>query len=90
MIFLRGFCRFRDGDESISESYEFVPKELDELSHGISSNSVEFDGNLRRRKNAYNEIMRSYDELWVPKEGLYQAKSEILRFVLFLVLILLL
>ncbi|KNA20712.1 hypothetical protein SOVF_050010 [Spinacia oleracea] len=71
---------YRDGDESISESYEFVPKELDELSHGISSNSVEFDGNLRRRKNAYNEIMRSYDELWVPKEGLYQAKSEILSY----------
>ncbi|XP_021720119.1 uncharacterized protein LOC110687791 [Chenopodium quinoa] len=71
---------YRDGDESMSESYEFVFNEFDEVSHGNSSNSVVFDGNLRRRKNAYNEIMKNYDELWVRKEGLYQAKSKILSY----------
>lgn len=80
--FYRDGSRMRDGDEdeSLSGPYEFVSKEFDEVSDVISSNSVEFDGDLRRRKISYNEIMKNYDELWVRKEGLYQAKSKILRY----------
>lgn len=70
---------YRAGDESISGSYEFIPNNFDEVSHEVCSNSVEFDGNWRRN-NAYNDIMKNYDELWVRKEGLYQAKSRILSY----------
>ena len=82
LIFEGGFvCWFRNcsrtmnEDELISESYELV----DEVIHGISSNSIEMEGNLRRRKIAYDEIMRNYDELWARKHGLYQAKFKISR-----------
>ncbi|CAO2839968.1 unnamed protein product [Amaranthus hypochondriacus] len=74
--FYRNCSRTMNEDESISESYELV----DEVIHGISSNSVEIEGNLRRRKIAYDEIMRNYDELWARKLGLYQAKCKILSY----------
>lgn len=71
---------YRDDDESFSGSNGFVPREFDEVGSRISSNPVEFDGNLRRRKIAYKEIMRNYDELWTRRETLYQAKCKVLRY----------
>ncbi|KAL2933454.1 hypothetical protein RDABS01_016573 [Bienertia sinuspersici] len=78
--FYRDGLSTEDEDESISGSYEFVPRDINELNYVFSSKSGEFEGKLRRRKNAYDEIMRNYDELWVRKEGFYQAKSRILSY----------
>lgn len=71
---------YRDDDESASGSNGFVYKGFDEMGHRMTSNPVEFDGSLRRRKSAYREIMKNYDELWVRRESLYQAKRQILSY----------
>lgn len=70
---------YRDDDDSFSGSNGFSPKESDVVGGRISSNPVEFDGNLRRNI-AYREIMKNYDELWVRRESLYQAKCKILSY----------
>ena len=56
-----------------------VTKDFDQVGHQISSKPVEFDGDLRRRKIAYNDVMKNYDELWLRTESLDRAKRKVLR-----------
>ena len=70
----------RDEEESPRGSSGHLYTGYDETGHGIPSNPVEFENNLRRRKISYNEIMRNYG-LWARRECLYQSKNKMLRLV---------
>ncbi|CAL5353424.1 unnamed protein product [Camellia sinensis] len=76
------------GDDVLSANMEdsgengVVFGEFDDVGRRISSISLDFKADQRRRRSVYRDVLNSYDESWprdLISENLYEAKSEILR-----------
>ncbi|KDP45291.1 hypothetical protein JCGZ_15156 [Jatropha curcas] len=63
-------------DKTFNEDYELVFGGFEQ----ISSSSLEFEANIRKRCNAYNEVFQSYHQLQSRTKGLEEAKRKILSY----------
>ncbi|KAL7172812.1 hypothetical protein ACSBR2_032312 [Camellia fascicularis] len=78
------------GDDGLSTNVEdsgengVVFGEFDDAGRRISSTSLDFKADQRRRRSVYRDVLDSYDESW-PRdlilENLYEAKSKILSYI---------
>ncbi|CAL5424874.1 unnamed protein product [Camellia sinensis] len=78
------------GDDGLSANMEdsgengVVFGEFDDVGRRISSISLDFKADQRRRRSVYRDVLNSYDESWpwdLISENLYEAKSEILSYI---------
>ncbi|KAA8543539.1 hypothetical protein F0562_021715 [Nyssa sinensis] len=59
---------------------EKVVGDFDDVGSRITSDSLDFEADQRRRSSIYREVLQSYDELRRRSENLEEAKSKILSY----------
>lgn len=74
------FRNMGDLSSKLEEDNESGFGESGSMCHRFSGNTFEMEVNERRRRNAYAQVLRSYDELGPRIDNLEDAKNKILRY----------
>lgn len=62
-------------DSNVNEENELAFGGSDDVAYQLSSASLDFAAQQRRKHNAYREVLKSYEDLRV--EGLEEAKNKL-------------